>query len=128
VHSSEFAYVFGSVGEYGEAGYPVAPTGADYALVGRGARAWSGFAATGRPGGHGHGGGDGGEGFKGFETAFGGEDGEEGEDVRVFVVGGPEEGLSSVDGRGAREAVQRQRLRERCAFINSDEMIEQIGY
>jgi carboxylesterase type B len=128
VHSSEFAYVFGSVGEYDAAGYPVEPTEADYALVGRGARAWAGFAATGRPGGHGGGGGGGGgeEGFRGFERAFGGGDGEE--EVRVFVVGGPEEGLSSIDGRGAREAVRRQRLRERCAFINSDEMIEQMGY
>jgi hypothetical protein len=117
--------VFGTVGEYDAAGYPVEPTEADYGLVGRGAGAWAGFAATGRPGGHG---GGGGEGFRGFETALGGEDGEVGEVVRVFVVGGPEEGLSSVDGRGAREAVQRQRLRERCAFINSDEMIEQMGY
>jgi hypothetical protein len=33
-----------------------------------------------------------------------------------------------MEGRAAREAVRRQRLRERCAFINSDEMIEQMGY
>jgi hypothetical protein len=67
-------------------------------------------------------------GFRGFETALGGGYGVGEEEVRVFVVGGPVEGCSRIAGRGAREAVRRQRLRERCAFINSDEMIEQMGY
>lgn len=117
VHSSEFAYVFGSLARYNVSGYAFEPMAGDYRLVERGARSWAGFAATGRPGG------EQGEMFRGFEKAFGA-----GGEVSVFVVGGPEEGLSSVDGPGAREAVRVQKLRERCAFINSEEIIEQLGY
>ena len=50
------------------------------------------------------------------------------DEVYVFVAGGPHEGLSAIDGPGSTEVLRDQKLRERCAFINSPEIIEQLGY
>ncbi|KAH7021436.1 Alpha/Beta hydrolase protein [Microdochium trichocladiopsis] len=120
VHTSEFAYIFGNVSVYDVPGFPFTATPADYALQSRGSRSWSTFAATGKPGGL-----CGKDTFQGFDQAFPqGEDGE----TYVFVVGGADEGLSAFDGPRASEAIAAQRLTERCAFINSDEMIEQLRY
>ncbi|KXJ87079.1 Alpha/Beta hydrolase protein [Microdochium bolleyi] len=131
VHTSEFAYIFGNLSHYDVNGYPFAPTPADYALRSRGSRSWSTFAATGRPGGSSAspppscGAGKQHDTFQGFERAF--PDGPDGE-AYVFVVGGAKEGLSAFDGPHATEAIKAQRLKERCAFINSDEMIEQLRF
>ncbi|KAH6857129.1 Alpha/Beta hydrolase protein [Chaetomium sp. MPI-CAGE-AT-0009] len=118
IHTAEFAYVFANFTQYDSPAYPFHPTAADHRLAARGSRSWSTFAATGRPGVAGH------DTFRGFRSAFP----KDGEDTYVFVAGGPFEGLSAVDGRDAAEAVRAQKLRERCGFINSPEMIEQLGY
>ncbi|KAL2158163.1 hypothetical protein VTH06DRAFT_4731 [Thermothelomyces fergusii] len=120
IHTSEFAYVFGNLSHYDIDGYPFAPSRADYQLAVRGSRSWSTFAATGRPGSPGaaH------DTFKGLGPAF-----PRGDDAAyIFVAGGPSEGLSAMDGPLSAPAVRAQRLRERCAFINSPEMIEQLGF
>ncbi|KAK8932352.1 Secreted lipase [Metarhizium anisopliae] len=117
IHTSEFAYIFGNLSHYDTGDYDYAPGPSDYALRDRGSRSWSTFASTGRPSLEGH------DTLQGFTPAFT-KDGR----VNVFVVGGPAEGLSPIDGPGANSALERQKLRTRCAFINSPEMIEQLGY
>ncbi|KAK4151132.1 hypothetical protein C8A00DRAFT_36223 [Chaetomidium leptoderma] len=121
VHTSEFAYIFGNLSHYDVNGNPFHPTPADYALTIRGSRSLSTFAATGRPGLDGH------DTFRGFKPAYAtttkGRD-----DVYVFVAGGPSEGLSAIDGQHSTELVRAQKLRERCAFINSPEIVEQLRY
>lgn len=117
IHTSEFAYIFGNLSHYDVGDHPFHPKPADYDLTSRGSRSWTTFASTGKPGLRGH------DTFEGFKPAFPNE-----HDVYVFVAGGLSEGLSAIDGRHAREAVRAQRLRERCEFINSPEMIEQLRY
>ncbi|KAI2466133.1 carboxylesterase family protein [Annulohypoxylon bovei var. microspora] len=123
VHTSEFAYVFGNISHWDTDGYPFAPTASDYSLVSRGSRSWSTFASLGVPGKAGL------DTFQGFEPSFQkGAAAAANESFSVFVAGGPGEGFSAVDGPGAKTVVAEQKLRERCAFINSEELIAQIKY
>ncbi|KAI0194244.1 putative lipase [Astrocystis sublimbata] len=117
IHESELKYVFGNLSAFNEGDNRFHFTQDDYALALRGSRSWSTFASTGKPTLKGH------DTFSGFTTAFDGM-----EDTKVFIAGGPHEGLSPIDGPEALEGLAKQRLRERCAFINSDEMIEQLKY
>lgn len=117
VHTSELAYVFGNLSHYDVHGYPFAPDESDHALLRRGSRSWSSFVSTGRPSLEGL------ETFQGFEPAF-----KEPGQTYIFVAGGPDEGLSAVDGSGASPALASQRLRERCEFINSPDLIEQLRF
>ena len=117
VHTSELAYVFGNLSHYDMHEYPFAPDEPDHALLRRGSRSWSSFVSTGRPGLEGS------ETFQGFGPAY-----DESGQTYVFVAGGPYEGLSAVDGPGASPGLARQRLAERCGFINSPEMIEQLRF
>lgn len=117
VHTAEFAYVFANVSVYDIPDFPFEPTEEDFALAKRGSRSWSTFASAGKPSLEGH------DTFEGFRSAF-----RDKRDVYVFVAGGPEEGLSAIEGKHASGALEGQRLRERCDFINSPEMIEQIGF
>lgn len=136
MHESAFAYVLGNLSHYDREGWPFDPTASDRALARRAPRSWAAFAATGAFGG----GGDDSEAtFQGWAPAFAagsnttgagssGEDEDDDNDVQVFVVGGPEEGLSAIGGAGASPAVERQRLGERCAFLTSPAVREQLGY
>ncbi|KAI0392809.1 putative lipase [Xylariaceae sp. FL0594] len=119
VHTSEIGYVFGNLSVYNSVGSsPIQPTSSDYALISRGSRSWSTFATAGKPGLQGH------DTFSGFTTAFPrGKD-----EVDVFIAGGPHEGLSAIDGPRAKPVMEAERLRERCSFLNSDEMIKQLQY
>lgn len=117
VHTSELAYVFGNLSHYDIHGYPFTPDESDYALVRRGSRSWSSFVSTGSPSV------DGRETFQGFGPAY-----NESKQLYVFVAGGPEEGLSAVSGPGASPGLGRQRLAERCRFITSPEMTEQLRF
>ncbi|KAI0602821.1 putative lipase [Biscogniauxia sp. FL1348] len=123
VHTSEFAYVFANLSHYDTMGYPFDPAPADYALARRGSRSWSTFVSTGKPGLQAQRY----DTFKGFGLAF--PDGGRGAaDARVFVAGGPDEGFSPISGPGAKPAVAQQKLAERCAFINSPEVMEQLRF
>ncbi|KAI0882810.1 alpha/beta-hydrolase [Annulohypoxylon maeteangense] len=123
IHTSEFAYVFGNISHWDTAGYPFAPTPADYALVSRGSRSWSTFASLGVPGTEDT------DTFQGFGTSFRkGGDGGKNASFSVFVAGGPEEGFSPVDGDGARKVVREQLLRERCGVINSEGFVRELGF
>lgn len=125
VHTSEFAYVYGNLSHYDLPGYPFDPTPADFGLLRRGSRSWSTFVSTGRPGLEGR------DTFQGFGPAIqagAGGDGGDNETWSLFVAGGPDEGFSAVDGPGSKSAVAAQKLRERCAFLNSAEVIEQLRF
>ncbi|KAI1774945.1 carboxylesterase family protein [Hypoxylon cercidicola] len=123
VHTSEFAYVWGNLSHYDLAGNGFAPTPADHALVRRGSRSWSTFVSTGKPGLGGR------DTFQGFGPALpAGADGGSDQAWSLFVAGGPDEGFSAVDGPGSKPAVAAQKLRERCKYINSAEIIEQIRF
>jgi hypothetical protein len=117
IHGSENEYVWGNLSIYDTGKYPFYASSADNALVSRASRSWSTFASTGKPSLQGH------DTFTGFTTAFPGKDA-----LAVFIAGGPSEGLSTIDGPGAKAVLKAQRLRERCAFLNSDEIIEQLRY
>lgn len=99
-------------------GYAFHPRAEDFALRDRQARSWAAFVGAGRPSLEKLGT------LEGWEPAFRGEDG----DLDVFVIGGPYEGLSPVDGPEATAALRVQKLRERCAFINSPEVVQQLRY
>ncbi|RDA92113.1 hypothetical protein CP533_6067 [Ophiocordyceps camponoti-saundersi (nom. inval.)] len=116
-HTSDFAYVFGNLSHYDINGYPFQPTTLDYKLEIRGSRSWTTFANVGKPGLAKR------DTFRGFEAVnwIKGE-------TSLFVVGGPSEGPSTLDGPRANPAIRKQRLRERCAFINSPEMIQQLNF
>lgn len=117
IHSSELPYVFGNISVFQGQGYTYKPTSSDLALQARSSRSWSTFASTGNPSLKGH------KTLSGFTEAFPGND-----ELDIFIIGGPNEGLSSIDGRRASSALKAQKLRERCAFINSDEIIAQLKY
>lgn len=117
IHTSEFAYIFGNLSHYDTGDYKFDPSPSDYKLRDRGSRSWSTFASTGKPGLKGR------NTFQGFTPAFA----QKGQ-TNIFVVGGPNEGLSAIDGPRAHPAIKQQKLRERCAFINSPEMINQLKY
>jgi carboxylesterase type B len=122
VHTSEFAYVFGSLPVYNTSGYPFNPTKSDYELLKRASRSWSSFAAFGSPSpatadGYEH------DTLKGWGTAFASSD-----EPHVMVVGGPWEGFWALNGTGSPEVVQQQKLAERCAFLNQPAIIKALQY
>ncbi|KAI8963326.1 alpha/beta-hydrolase [Daldinia sp. FL1419] len=123
VHTSEFAYIFGNLSHYNVSNYPFDPTPEDYSLAARGSRSWSTFTSRGVPGLQGH------DTFEGFTPSFPvGVESKTGEAFSVFVAGGPSEGLSATDGPGSRPEIAAQKLKERCAFINSNEFIQGLKF
>ncbi|KAI1366402.1 acetylcholinesterase [Xylaria arbuscula] len=120
-HTSDLEYVFGDVNRYNKSaqGYPFHPSPQDYSLARRGSRSWSTFAALGHPSLEGH------ETFVGWEPAFPAENNAP---WKVFVAGGPHEGLSAVEGLEAIPEIATQRLSERCAWLNSDEVVAQMQF
>ncbi|OTA57704.1 alpha/beta-hydrolase [Hypoxylon sp. EC38] len=125
IHTSEFAYIFGNLSHYDfSPAYPFDPTPEDYDLATRGSRSWSTFASLGVPGERGR------DTFTGFAPSFavGTQDSGGDETYSVFVAGGPDEGLSDVDGPSSKTVVAAQKLKERCAFINSAEVIKELKF
>lgn len=116
IHESEFAYLFGNFSNYDYKGTSLPATSPDYELLKVASRTWSTFASTGRPGKKGL------KTFQGFEKAYNSKE------ISLFVAGGPHQGFTPIDGPKALLEIKAQRLRERCAFLNSAEMISQLGY
>ncbi|EAS34764.3 uncharacterized protein CIMG_00118 [Coccidioides immitis RS] len=117
IHTSEFAYVFGNISHYDIPGYPFDPVDSDRRLAIEASRSWSSFASVGRPSVRGK------ETLKGWEKAFA-----RGNNTSIYVAGGPSAGLSPWDGRRAKPAIRAQKLRERCMFLNSPEIREQMQF
>lgn len=127
IHTSEFAYIFGNLSRYNVDGYAYAPTDADWVLEQRASRSWAAFATTGRPGTV-AGKIEDDDIFQGFEPGLDTNGKLEG----VYVIGGPNQGWGSVESDDGKSPsawkISAQKLRERCAFLNSDEMIEGLRY
>ncbi|KAF8176387.1 Alpha/Beta hydrolase protein [Mycena galopus ATCC 62051] len=119
IHTSEFAYIFGNLSHYNDGQVPFHPNPGDWALETRRTRSWSTFANLGRPGVVGK------NTFQGFDVAY---PANRTDGPFIFVVGGPNEGYYALDGPQSTEIVERQRLRERCGFLNSDEVISQMKF
>ena len=137
VHTSEFAYMFNNISHYDskhntvhvrhdtrskQANQPLTvndysynPTASDQRLAIRETRSFSTFASLGQPSLKGHGT------LEGWEPAFG-----TGNETRVFVIGSDEEGLHSL--RDESSDIGRQRLEERCAFVNSAEVVGELQF
>ncbi|KAF9261253.1 alpha/beta-hydrolase [Marasmius fiardii PR-910] len=121
IHTSELAYVFANFDDLifyftGD----INPTPEDYELQRRQSRSWSTFANRGQPTLDGH------ETLEGWDPAYGTEGGMF--DASLYVIGGPAAGLSPLDGSGAKPEVARQKLRDRCGFLNSEDVIAQLRY
>jgi carboxylesterase type B len=125
VHTSEFAYIYGNLSAYNVSGYPFNPTQQDYDLMHRASRTWSTFATKGFVG-------EKENGLAGWSHAFWG-----GDDFLtppnpgypyVYTIGGPMEGLFSIDGPESPGIVEKQKLVERCGFLNTPSIIRQIGF
>lgn len=93
--------------------YPYNPTASDKRLAIRATRSWSTFASLGHPSLKGHGT------LEGWELAF------IENETRIFVIGSEEEGLHSLHDSSV---IGKQRLDERCAFINSAEVVAELQY
>ena len=117
VHTSEMAYVFGNLSHYNVDNFPYHPNASDFALRNRESRSWSTFATLGHPSLAGH------DTLKGWKPAY-----THPNETHIFVVGGPHEGLWAEDGPRSIPAVSSQRLRQRCSFINSPEIVKQLRY
>ncbi|KAH8593768.1 hypothetical protein B0O99DRAFT_713121 [Bisporella sp. PMI_857] len=117
IHTSEFAYIFGNLSHYDTNEYPFNLTRKGYVLTTRGSRSWSTLTSVGQPGVKGH------HTFLGFTSTFPGDKGS-----YIFVIGGPHEGLPVIDGPDSFPEVSSQKLRERCGFIISPEIIERFRY
>ncbi|KAG7093102.1 hypothetical protein E1B28_009388 [Marasmius oreades] len=104
VHSAELAYVFANFKDlvFNFTG-DIHPTLGDFELRKRESRSWSSFVNRGRPTVDGH------ETLEGWELAYGSEGGMF--DAKLYVIGGPHAGISSIDGNGAEFEVERQKLR-----------------
>ena len=117
VHTSEFAYVFGSFQAYNNSGNPLNPTESDYALQERASRSWSAFATSGHPAQEGK------LTVQGWLDAYSAPN-----QTQVMTIGGPWEGWFPLSGTDSPDVVQRQKLVERCGFLNSPDIIESLQY
>lgn len=122
VHTSEFAYIFGNLSHYNVSGYPYHPTQSDFNLRDRASRSWSTFASLGQPSLTQR------DTLKGWNTAFTVSQNTDTDNPNIYVIGGPHEGLSSINGPSASTALKAQKLSERCGFLNSPEIIEQLRF
>lgn len=116
IHTAEFAYVFANLSHYEMDGVALNPSPSDLELTVRASRSFSTFVNVGKPGLPNR------NTFQGFQPAF-----ERPGQTKVFVVGGPDEGLSYIDGLQANPALASQKIRERCSFLNSEEVLKELG-
>ncbi|EKG13645.1 Carboxylesterase type B [Macrophomina phaseolina MS6] len=121
-HKSELPYIFGNLSLYDvAAGYGPAPE--DFVLARTLSRTWSLFAAVGTPSVRGL------DVLQGWLPSYTSGGVEAVEDASVYVIGGPEPGLAALGGHGSfGDTVRAQKLPERCAFLNSDEVVKQLLY
>ena len=122
IHTSEFAYIFGNLSHYNVNDYPYYPNQSDFRLRDQASRSWSTFASLGQPSLTQR------NTLKGWDTAFTTCENTDTENPEVYVAGGPHEGLSRISGAGAHPALRAQKLGERCGFLNSPEIIEQLRF
>ncbi|KAK8188385.1 putative lipase [Phyllosticta capitalensis] len=118
IHTSELPYVFANFTPFvAKSPATIRPSSADYALLRQTSRSWSSFAWFGAPSVEGR------DTLPGWTGAYA-----EASGTHVYVIGGPAPGLSALEGEGARDVVGDQRLGERCRFLNSEEVVEELQY
>lgn len=115
IHTSEFAYIYGNLSHY----EIYTPTESDEMLMKRASRSWSFFANAGTPDPDR----DEYATLRNWKPAYENEN-----NTNIFVIGGPREGLSAIDGANSTEEMRAQRLRERCSLLNSDGWIYWLQY
>lgn len=115
VHTSEFAYTMANFSHYD--GWPYHVDANDYRIQKQQSRSWSTFAATGQLSLYAK------DTLQSWEPAYAVQN-----ETQIFVVGGDSEGLTAIDGAGATSAMEAQKLRSRCGFINSAGFIPQMQY
>lgn len=117
IHTSNFAYEFGNLTRYEVDDFPYRPSASDIDLKHKQSASWAAFVNFGKPSLPGKGT------LEGWTPAFK-KDGE----VDLYVIGGPHQGLSAEAGPDSEPVVAAQKLKERCAFINSPEIIKELNY
>ena len=113
VDGSEIPFIYGTI----HTGPNPAKSNATIGLMHRGPRSWANFAASGNFTLKRH------ETFQNFIDAFVVKD-----NIHVFVAGGPSEGVSPIDGSWATPAMSAQKLRERCDFITSTSLFNELQF
>jgi len=118
IHTSELSYLYGNLSIFnltdaGIPGYHFDPSASDYEFARQLPRSWSSFASTGAPSIEGK------DTLPGWKTAYPNGKG----DGEVYVIGGGEEGMGS-----GNAALAKERLGERCGFLNSEPVIAQLMY
>jgi carboxylesterase type B len=119
VHTSEFAYIFDSMQVYNTSGYPFNPTEYDYEVAMRASRSWSTFVSRGIPAESG----PQSTTLLNWDEAFSRPGG-----PYVRTIGGPHPSNSALGTANATQEMAEQRLQERCAFLNSPEIIQALQY
>lgn len=98
--------------------YPYYPNATDFALRDRESRSWSSFVAAGKPSlAHTNT-------LKGWKEADLAD-----ENLGIYIIGSEHEGYSGPNGSAAtQKAMELQKLKKRCEFLNQPEVIKQQGY
>lgn len=123
VHTSNFAYQFANLSHYNVDNFPYNPNASDFALAQRQSHSWISFANTAVPTEAGV------NSLSGWTTGFASNSSSNSSDVNIYVIGGPEEGLSAWSGSSApNQALVDQKLKQRCGFLNQPDIIEQLLY
>jgi hypothetical protein len=119
VHTSEFAYIFDSMHVYNTSGYPFEPMEYDYEIAMRASRSWSSFVNHGVPAKSG----PQSTTLLNWDEAFSRPGG-----PYVRTIGGSNPSNSALGHANATQEMVVQRLQERCAFLNSPEIIAALQY
>ncbi|PVI05016.1 alpha/beta-hydrolase [Periconia macrospinosa] len=140
IHTSEFAYIWGNLSTYNVSGYPFNPTDEDYNLMHRMSRTWSKFVSSGVVN----------DGPIFLNASVGVESGTgqapqawmhafwDGSDplsptnspgyAHVYTVGGANEGFFPIDGPDAPEVWRKQKLVQKCGYLNTPSVVRQLGF
>lgn len=122
IHTSELAYVFGNFTpyEWSWAANVTIPSESDYELLRQQSRSWSTFATLGKPSVASK------DTLQGWNSAYSVGDGMM--DADIYVVGGPAPGMSALEGSEANPDVAAQKLRERCGFLNREDIVKELKF
>jgi carboxylesterase type B len=130
---AEISFVFNNLNKYQEAGYASNFTEVDTDLAKRTTLSWSAYAMAGSPSLRNTGT------LQAWAYAYAKNETFEAStlpgviedwlnNTAIYVLGGPREGISAIDGEWSYEGLRVQKLRERCAFLNSDKWIKYLQY
>ncbi|CAA9963263.1 hypothetical protein CFE70_006689 [Pyrenophora teres f. teres 0-1] len=119
VHTSEFAYIFDSMHVYNNSGLPYNPTASDHELAMQSSRSWSTFVSKGVPTMSEKSATT----LSSWDEAFSRPGG-----PYVRTIGGPNPGNNALGKINATQVMADQKLKERCGFLNSPEVIAALQY